>query len=146
LMALPLVVGIALNTRGDNKKCLEAGIPGSRLLTTPRMAGAKPVADKDREELARGKELFTRVWLVGDHRSHAGDGLGPLYNARSCATCHNLGGIGGAGAKHTNATIVSAFLVQQDSSKPVEQPDRSKLAQIHPALLTENSFPLHRFG
>src|SRR5207245_4822878 len=30
--------------------------------------------------------------------------------------------------------------------KPPQQPDRSKLAEIHPALRTENSFPLHRFG
>src|SRR5262245_19737435 len=146
LMALPLVIGIAFNAREDNKKCRKAVIPGDRSLATARIVGAKSLADKDREELARGKELFTREWLVGDDRSYAGDGLGPLYNARSCAACHNLGGIGGAGAKHTNATVVSAFLVQHDPSGPAEQPDRSKLAKIHPALLTENSFPLHRFG
>lgn len=146
IMVLPLVVGIAVNRLADSKKGRKAVLPGSRSVAMLGMVGAEPVADKDRKELARGKELFTREWLVGDGRSHAGDGLGPLYNARSCAACHNLGGIGGAGAKHTNATIVSVFLVQHDPSGQAEQPDRSKLAQIHPALLTENSFPLHRFG
>jgi CxxC motif-containing protein (DUF1111 family) len=116
--------------------------------------------EKDRDQLARGKELFSREWLPGDRRSQAGDGLGPLFNARSCAACHHLGGVGGAGPKHTNATIVSAFVEAPSSvgfwamlfgakpkpPEPVKQPERSKLAEIHPTLRTENSFPLHRFG
>jgi CxxC motif-containing protein (DUF1111 family) len=74
-----------------------------------------------------------------------------------------LGGLGGAGAKHTNVTVVSVFLVKDEGSgigglfgwlfgakpkppKPLKQPDRAKLAEIHPALRTENSFPLHRFS
>src|SRR6267378_887818 len=77
-----------------------------------------PAAEKDKDPLAEGKELFTREWLEGDRRSYAGDGLGPLFNARSCAACHNLGGIGGAGPKHTNVTVVSAFLFQDESDKP----------------------------
>ena len=60
--------------------------------------GFRPATEKGTDQLADGKELFTREWLPGDPRSYAGDGLGPMYNARSCAACHNLGGIGGAGA------------------------------------------------
>jgi CxxC motif-containing protein (DUF1111 family) len=118
--------------------------------------GGGRAAEKNREPLARGKELFTREWLPGDRRSHAGDGLGPLFNARSCAACHHQGGVGGAGPKHVNVAVVSAFLEPPDvgffgaifgaKPKPPQQPDRSKLAEIHPALRTENSFPLHRFG
>src|SRR6516225_7216262 len=70
--------------------------------------GAGP--GKQKESLAAGKELFTREWLHGDKRSPAGDGLGPVFNARSCAACHNQGGVGGAGPKQNNATIVSAFV------------------------------------
>jgi CxxC motif-containing protein (DUF1111 family) len=133
-------------------------------LTFGLLAGSLgPAAEKDREEIARGKELFQRDWLPGDLRSHSGDGLGPLFNARSCVACHQLGGIGGAGAKHTNVTVVSVFLIKEEGSgigglfgwffgvtpkppKPLLQPDRAKLAEIHPTLRTENSFPLHRFG
>ncbi len=133
-------------------------------LTCGLLAGSLGLAaEKDREEIARGKELFQRDWLPGDLRSHSGDGLGPLFNARSCVACHQLGGIGGAGAKHTNVTVVSVFLIKEEGSgigglfgwffgatpkppKPLLQPDRAKLAEIHPALRTENSFPLHRFG
>ena len=63
----------------------------------------------ERERLAAGKELFTREWLHGDKRSLAGDGLGPVFNARSCAACHHQGGIGGGGPKGVNNTVVSAF-------------------------------------
>src|ERR1700756_3034453 len=72
------------------------------------IAGA---AEKDREALARGKELFTREWLPGDKRSHKGDGLGPLFNGSSCAACHNQGGNGGGGPNNNNVTLVSAVLL-----------------------------------
>src|SRR2546430_7643603 len=132
------------------------------LLASNLALGPSAEKDKDRfadtDRLAEGKELFTREWLGGDRRSHAGDGLGPLYNARSCAACHNLGGIGGGGARNTNVTIVSVFLEEESprvgffgwlfgmKPKPLLQPGRSELAKIHPALRTENSFPFHRFG
>lgn len=118
--------------------------------------GSVSAADADEKDAARGKELFTREWLPGDKRSHAGDGLGPLFNARSCVACHHLGGVGGAGPMHLNVTVVSASLDSPSRGffealfgarpKPPQQPARSKLADIHPALARENSFPLHRFG
>src|SRR5262249_62418418 len=43
------------------------------------------------DERARGRELFEREWLPGDSRAHGGDGLGPVYNDRSCVACLNLG-------------------------------------------------------
>src|SRR5580698_8896054 len=57
-----------------------------------------------------GKELFKHEWIAGDRRSHAGDGLGPVYNAQSCAACHRQGGIGGAGKNDTNVSLVSVFV------------------------------------
>src|ERR1700758_5337931 len=73
-------------------------------------AATEPGLDKDKEALERGKELFTREWVAGDRRSHAGDGLGPVYNAQSCAGCHRQGGLGGAGNNATNVSLVTAFV------------------------------------
>ncbi len=53
-----------------------------------------------------GKELFTREWLPNDPRAHGGDGLGPVFNDSSCASCHSQGGVGGAGAKSKNVSLV----------------------------------------
>ncbi len=41
---------------------------------------------------AAGRALFDRVWIPAPSSTDASDGLGPLFNARSCATCHAKGG------------------------------------------------------
>ncbi len=137
-------------------------------------AATEPGPDSDKEVLEQGKELFTREWIAGDRRSHAGDGLGPVYNAQSCAACHRLGGIGGAGNNETNVSLVTVFVSEKirgnirgviperplppaDARKKVvagkggrkvelEIPSEAELAKIHPILRTQPSFPLHRFG
>jgi CxxC motif-containing protein (DUF1111 family) len=147
------------------------------LVWTGAPSAAEPGPGNDKKALERGKELFTREWVAGDRRSHAGDGLGPVYNAQSCAACHRLGGIGGAGNNETNVSLVTVFvgavsdgpisingigLPEQPLSlaearnkvvvgKPgrkveLEIPSQDELAKIHPALRTQTSFPLHRFG
>ncbi|HKA06906.1 MAG TPA: di-heme oxidoredictase family protein [Gemmataceae bacterium] len=54
-------------------------------------------------DIAAGRELFEHEWTPNDPLAH-GDGLGPVYNARSCATCHFQGGLGGGGEVAHNAT------------------------------------------
>ncbi|HEX4610336.1 MAG TPA: di-heme oxidoredictase family protein [Urbifossiella sp.] len=53
-------------------------------------------------EIAAGRELFEHEWSPNDPIAH-GDGLGPVFNARSCAACHFQGGLGGGGANEHNA-------------------------------------------
>jgi CxxC motif-containing protein (DUF1111 family) len=132
----------------------------------------EPGPDKEKEAIERGKELFTREWTAGDRRSHAGDGLGPVYNAQSCAACHKLGGIGGAGPNETNVSLVTIFVrarvldlsgvmpefpLPPDAKKKVvvgkpgheielSVPSQDELAKLHPILRTQTSFPFHRFG
>jgi CxxC motif-containing protein (DUF1111 family) len=38
-----------------------------------------------------GKALFERQWVAAPASTDAADGLGPLYNARACASCHPRG-------------------------------------------------------
>ena len=56
------------------------------------------------EAVAAGRKLFIHEWKPGDPLAK-GDGLGPVYNARSCLECHNLGGPGGAGPIERNVTV-----------------------------------------
>jgi CxxC motif-containing protein (DUF1111 family) len=149
--------------------------PTPVVASTGTPISTEPGPDNDKEARDPGKELFTREWIAGDRRSHAGDGLGPVYNAQSCAVCHRLGGIGGAGTNETNVSLVTAFvgavheitvitgippgppLTLADARNKVvvgkpgrrvelEIPSQNELAKIHPALRTQTSFPLHRFG
>jgi mono/diheme cytochrome c family protein len=55
-------------------------------------------------EIAAGRELFEHEWSPNDPLAH-GDGLGPVFNARSCASCHFQGGLGGGGEVKHNATV-----------------------------------------
>lgn len=43
---------------------------------------------------AIGKALFKRVWVPAPSSTHSNDGLGPLFNGRSCAQCHSAAGGG----------------------------------------------------
>lgn len=50
-------------------------------------------ADNPLDRLA-GKALFEKLWVPAPASTGASDGLGPYYNARSCAQCHPGGGKG----------------------------------------------------
>ena len=52
-----------------------------------------------------GRDLFLHEWTPGDPLAARGDGLGPVYNASSCAACHQQGGIGGSGSLEHNVTV-----------------------------------------
>ncbi|MBN4075018.1 MAG: thiol oxidoreductase [SAR86 cluster bacterium] len=41
-----------------------------------------------------GQALFEKTWVSAPSSTRASDGLGPLYNARSCAQCHENAGRG----------------------------------------------------
>lgn len=61
-------------------------------------------------QLQRGQELFMREWKAGDSATPTGDGLGPVFNAKSCADCHNMGSVGGAGTKESDVDLLSLIL------------------------------------
>ena len=66
------------------------------------MEGATPVD--------RGRNLFDWVWERTTLPMAQGraDGLGPMFNARSCSECHHQGGSGGSGSNDHNIDIVTA--------------------------------------
>ena len=68
-----------------------------------------------------GKELFERNWVQAPSTTRASDGLGPLFNARSCAACHPGGGAVGfepsAEGSHS-VGLVARFAYESDSSDP----------------------------
>jgi CxxC motif-containing protein (DUF1111 family) len=52
-----------------------------------------------------GLKLFEHHWTPSDPLAQ-GDGLGPVFNERSCVACHFQGGVGGGGdAKHNVVTF-----------------------------------------
>lgn len=55
------------------------------------------------KDIAAGRVLFEHEWTPNDPLA-SGDGLGPVFNARSCVACHFQGGVGGGGETGHNAT------------------------------------------
>ena len=53
---------------------------------------AVAAADAAELDAAVGKALFDRNWIPAPSSTNGTDGLGPLFNARSCAGCHGRGG------------------------------------------------------
>ena len=60
--------------------------------------------DVDPQMAEAGKVLFKHVWTEKDPLCNGGDGLGPVFNDKSCVACHNQGGVGGAGGLAHNVT------------------------------------------
>jgi mono/diheme cytochrome c family protein len=87
-------------------------------------------------EKTRGGELFSHVWTPGDSLAR-GDGLGPVFNASSCAACHFQGGLGGAGESKGN---VSHYIVRATRQNPaadgmIHAASTAKVYQETPNLL-----------
>lgn len=59
--------------------------------------GSRPAQNIRSEQLmdfAVGRSLFKKLWIAAPSTTKASDGLGPLYNARSCFQCHINAGRG----------------------------------------------------
>lgn len=93
--------------------------------------------------IAMGKELFHRKWESQTPNGSTGDGLGPLFNERSCAACHRQGASGGGGPSENN---VQLLVVQRLPAG--DKWESTQLAQRDFLLptATSDTFLLHRFG
>ena len=95
-------------------------------------------------EIAAGRALFEHEWAPNDPLAH-GDGLGPVFNARSCAACHFQGGLGGAGGLEHNAVSFEVFPRPGDpvfvtgalhnfSTDPTLKETERKLRNLYPVI------------
>lgn len=61
-------------------------------LTLAALATGTRAMAMDGLDAALGKALFDRQWVAAPASTDTADGLGPLFNARACAACHQGGG------------------------------------------------------
>jgi CxxC motif-containing protein (DUF1111 family) len=102
------------------------------------------------EAQAAGRDLFTHEWTANDPLAK-GDGLGPVFNARSCVECHSQGGAGGGGPIARNVTVYGLVgapnargvpisgVVHQKAVRPEFQ---ETLNLVHAGLPQQPSIPL----
>jgi CxxC motif-containing protein (DUF1111 family) len=89
---------------------------------------------------AAGKEVFEHEWEPNDSLANGGDGVGPVYNAKSCVACHFQGGVGGGG---DNAHNVRTFEVMPTADSPQVRSGVVHATAIDPALQEDDSL-VHR--
>ena len=76
------------------------GLPGGTATNRKRLgrdAFSQPSASMsfaERSDFFVGNGLFKRLWVSAPSSTQAADGLGPLFNARSCQRCHLKDGRG----------------------------------------------------
>lgn len=105
------------------------------------------------EKIAAGKVLFEHEWTPNDPLCEDGDGLGPVFNARSCVACHFQGGVGGASG---NAMNVTAFEVKTDDgsipptgvvhAEAVHPSDQESKDTVHALYPVQSSVEIVREG
>jgi CxxC motif-containing protein (DUF1111 family) len=152
------------------------GLLGGTILASLGLVLVGPARAKgpvSEETLILGRELFARQWVPNDSRSHGGDGLGPVYNERSCLGCHHQGGPGGGAGVDKNIEIISAtgdsvpnlgafyafsigfgtagfsYRISNNTLGPGSGPkplNPAELVPIHPGFRDSPSMVLHRYG
>ena len=100
---------------------------------------AAPAAAMAEElDAAVGKALFDRKWVQAPASTNAADGLGPLFNAQACATCHKNGN--GARFSMIDGVLgVAGFVVRLGDAKGNADPVLGHQLQDHaiPGLVPE---------
>jgi Flp pilus assembly protein CpaB len=66
--------------------------------------GAHEARPSEHDMVLAGAVLFNHEWQPNDPLCAGGDGLGPVFNATSCAACHRDPGPGGSGGLEHNVT------------------------------------------
>ena len=83
-----------------------------------------------------GDGIFRKIWVSAPSSTLSSDGLGPLFNSRSCQGCHLKDGRGGPPAAGEQA--VSLFL--RLSVPPQDEAQRSVLAKGEAALIGDPTY------
>jgi CxxC motif-containing protein (DUF1111 family) len=95
LVGLALVVLLAACAGGD-LLVEESGGAGTTRSSDRNAFGnsARNLSDEERRRFEVGDSFFTQNWVTAPASTDARDGLGPLFNAQSCSSCHIRDGRG----------------------------------------------------
>lgn len=84
-----------------------------------------------------GNGFFRRLWISAPASTQAGDGLGPLYNARSCQRCHIKDG---RGHPPNGVDDDAVSMLVRLSVPPGDEKQRARLAQHLESVIPESTY------
>ena len=86
-----------------------------------------------------GHGFFKRLWVKAPASTQASDGLGPLYNARSCQRCHIKAGRGHVPKANFPDDVAVSMLLRL-SILPQTEADRKALSSYRLAVIPEPTY------
>lgn len=84
LAVVTMAIGTAVAAEADTTHAKHAP---ARVIRDPSLS----TDGMGRMEYTLGQSIFERIWVSAPASTEAADGLGPLFNARSCVACHPAG-------------------------------------------------------
>lgn len=158
-LAMTILFGVALVSKAAPSSAEKAAIlaPTKRFQTAERWerlsggsatnrrrfdrdAFSQPSANlsfEARAQFAIGNGLFRRPWVSSPSSTRSADGLGPLYNARSCQRCHLKDGRGHPPVDENDSAV--SMLVRL-SVPPRTKEEHALLASGRAAVIPEPTY------
>jgi len=93
-----------------------------------------------RQRLLVGNGLFRKDWVSAPSSTQASDGLGPLFNARSCQGCHVKDGRGTVPGFDPLERSDTVALLMRLAVPPANEAERRKLAAVDVPLLPDPTY------
>jgi len=104
----------------------------------PENAFSLPAANlsfEERSQFAIGNAIFRRVWVSAPASTKSTDGLGPLFNARSCQRCHIKDGRGHPPEMNFPEDNAVSLLLRLSVDSDQKERDTMKIDSLeHPVL------------
>jgi CxxC motif-containing protein (DUF1111 family) len=100
--------------------------------------------------IAIGEQLFRHQWQ-SQNPALGSDGLGPLFNANSCVSCHRQGGAGGGGQAMFNAKSIGIESIEIYGGNVTSVTLANLVSRFHPGFVQSegsivNVLPLPHHG
>ncbi len=128
-IAVCVLLGACAKESSDVAALLQASSGGATTVEDfTRHAYSKPAANlqtEQRAEFVMGNAFFNSPWVAAPATASARDGLGPLFNARSCDACHNNDGRGRppeAGERPISLVVQFGMPGRGEHGEPLPEP------------------------
>jgi CxxC motif-containing protein (DUF1111 family) len=114
-------------------------------------SAASLAGEREPPSPALGRQIFEHnwarpeAWAGPEDLGDGGDGLGPVFNATSCAECHGLAGPGGAGLNSENAVLLS-IVADTPSARHMRLAALNRARGVHFGFAESTTVVLHKFG
>ena len=120
-------------SRAEKFEAMQGGAATSRKLVN-RDSFSQPSANlsfEDEQRFRLGNALFRKLWVSSPSSTHASDGLGPLFNARSCQSCHIKDGRGHPPEEGSDESLSTLLRLARPAENEAEQQELDELKSLN---------------